>query len=96
MIEVLRPGRRRTARPGRAQRLVPAGPNGWSQPEPNGSSWTGADPSRRRLLERLGKLDEALVDGRISPEQYEEMRARAEQEFTDWEMLWPGNAGSAT
>jgi hypothetical protein len=45
----------------------------------------GADPSRRRLLERLGKMDEALVDGRISLEQYEEMKARAEQEFGDWE-----------
>ena len=51
------------------------------RPEHNGSSWAGADPSRRRYLERLGKLDEALVDGRISLEQYEEMRARAEQEF---------------
>jgi hypothetical protein len=55
--------------------------NGSGGPEHNGSSWAGADPSRRRLLERLGKLDEALVDGRISVEQYEEMRARAEQEF---------------
>ncbi|MGC2368124.1 MAG: hypothetical protein WA474_03600, partial [Candidatus Sulfotelmatobacter sp.] len=52
-------------------------------PEHNGSSWAGADPSRRRLLERLGKLDEALIDGRISLDQYEEMRARAEQEFAD-------------
>jgi hypothetical protein len=59
--------------------------NGSSGPEHNGSSGVGADPSRRRLLERLGKLDEALVDGRISLEQYEEMRARAEQEFADWE-----------
>ena len=59
--------------------------NGSSGPEHNGSSWVGADPSRRRLLERLGKLDEALVDGRISLEQYEEMRARAEQEFAGWE-----------
>jgi hypothetical protein len=32
-------------------------------------------------LKRLGKLDEALLDGRITPEQYEEMKARAEQEF---------------
>ena len=61
----------------------PSGParNGWPGPAHNGSSGTGADPSRRRLLERLGKLDEALVDGRISLEQYEEMRVRAEQEF---------------
>jgi hypothetical protein len=59
--------------------------NGSFGSEHNGSSWVGADPSRRRLLERLGKLDEALVDGRISLEQYEEMRARAEQEFAGWE-----------
>jgi hypothetical protein len=59
--------------------------NGSSGPEYNGSPWVGADPSRRRLLERLGKLDEALVDGRISLERYEEMRARAEQEFAGWE-----------
>ena len=38
----------------------------------------------RRLSERLGKLDEALLDGRITQEQYEEMKARAEQEFDDW------------
>jgi hypothetical protein len=59
--------------------------NGSSGPAYNGSSWVGADPSRRRLLERLGKLDEALVDGRISLEQYEEMKVRAEQEFGGWE-----------
>jgi hypothetical protein len=59
--------------------------NGSSGTEHNGPSWVDADPSRRRLLGRLGKLDEALVDGRISLEQYEEMRARAEQEFTGWE-----------
>lgn len=58
---------------------------GSSRPEHNGPSGAAADPSRRRLLERLGKLDEALVDGRISLEQYEEMKARAEQEFTGWE-----------
>jgi hypothetical protein len=47
----------------------------------------GTDPSRagRRLLERLGKLDEALLDGRISAEQYEDMKARAEQELGGWE-----------
>ena len=39
----------------------------------------------RRLLERLGKLDEALLDGRISADQYEDMRAPAEQEFGGWE-----------
>jgi hypothetical protein len=60
--------------------------NGSSGPTYNGSSGVGADPSRRRLLERLGKLDEALVDGRISREQYEEMKARAEQEFAGWEL----------
>ncbi|MGO9500517.1 MAG: hypothetical protein ACLPUO_02775 [Streptosporangiaceae bacterium] len=59
--------------------------NGSSRPTPNGSSGVGADPSRRRLLERLGKLDEALIDGRISLEQYEEMKARAEQEFAGGE-----------
>jgi hypothetical protein len=59
--------------------------NGSSGPEQNGSSAVGAGPARRRLLERLGKLDEALLDGRISLEQYEEMKARAEQEFADWE-----------
>ena len=59
--------------------------NGSSGPGPNGSSGAAADPSRRRFLERLGKLDEALVDGRISLEQYEEMKARAEQEFGGWE-----------
>jgi len=59
--------------------------DGLSGPARNGSSGMGADPSRRRLLERLGKMDEALVDGRISLEQYEEMKARAEQEFGDWE-----------
>lgn len=59
--------------------------NGWSSPTHDGSSAAGANPSRDRLLERLGKLDEALVDGRISLEQYEEMKARAEQEFGSWE-----------
>jgi hypothetical protein len=60
-------------------------PNGWSQPERNATSGAGADPSRRQRLERLGKLDEAFLEGRISREQYEEMKARAEQEFGDWE-----------
>jgi hypothetical protein len=59
--------------------------NGSHEPSHNGSPRVGSDPSRRRLLERLGKLDEALVDGRISLEQYEEMRARAEQEFAGGE-----------
>ena len=59
--------------------------NGSRGPSHNGSPWAGSDPSRRRLLERLGKLDEALVDERISLEQYEEMRARAEQEFAGGE-----------
>jgi len=82
-------------RSGQHQRDAPSGTaqngsfrprhNGLSGPQYNDSSWVGADPSRRRLLERLGKLDEALVDGRISLEQYEEMRARAEQEFAGWE-----------
>ena len=60
-------------------------PNGWSQPERNATSGAGADPSRRQRLERLGKLDEAFLEGRISREEYEEMKARAEQEFGDWE-----------
>ena len=86
---MLHPGRRTTARPSRYG-TEPNGssqpePNGWSRPEHNGSSGAGADPSRRQLLERLGKLDEALIEGRISLEQYEEMKARAEQEFADWE-----------
>jgi hypothetical protein len=59
--------------------------NGSSGPAHSGTSGVGADPSHRRLLERLGKLDEALVDGRISREQYEEMKVRAEQEFGGWE-----------
>jgi hypothetical protein len=37
--------------------------------------------SGSRLLRRLGKLDEALMDGRISHEQYTEMRERAEREL---------------
>jgi hypothetical protein len=51
-----------------------------------GQAHDGPDPSRpgQRLLKRLGKLDEALLDGRITPEQYEEMKARAEQEFGGW------------
>jgi hypothetical protein len=57
------------------------GPSGFA----HGSSGVGVDPSRRRLLERLGKLDEALIDGRISLEQYQEMKVRAEQEFGGWE-----------
>jgi hypothetical protein len=54
------------------------------QPDP-GPAQDGTDPSRlgRRLLDRLGKLDEALLDGRISQEQYEEMKVRAEQELGD-------------
>jgi hypothetical protein len=59
--------------------------NGSHGPRHNGLSWSSAHPSRRRLLERLGRLDEALIDGRISLEQYEEMRARAEQEFAGGE-----------
>ncbi len=53
-----------------------------SRPEHNGT-----DPSRAetRLRARLGKLDEALLDGRISAEQYEDMKARAERELGDWE-----------
>jgi hypothetical protein len=53
----------------------------------SGPTHDGTDPSRpgRRLLERLGKLDEALLDRRISPEQYEDMKARAEQELGGWE-----------
>jgi hypothetical protein len=58
--------------------------------EPTGSDWpeqpadsAGPRPGHR-LSERLGKLDDALLDGRISQEQYEEMRARAEQQLGDW------------
>ncbi len=53
----------------------------------SGQEHNGADPSQvgRRLLERLGKLDEALLDGRISAEQYEDMKARAERELGGWE-----------
>jgi len=53
-----------------------------SRPEQNGT-----DPSRAetRLRARLGKLDDALLDGRISAEQYEDMKARAERELGDWE-----------
>jgi hypothetical protein len=72
-------------RPGADDLDPPSGTahNGSSGSAHNGSSGfgVGADLSRRRLLERLGKLDEALVDGRISPGQYEEMKVRAEQEF---------------
>lgn len=47
----------------------------------------GAKSSRaaRRLLDRLGKLDEAFLDGRILAEQYEDMKARAERELGGWE-----------
>jgi hypothetical protein len=43
------------------------------------------DPAQpgSRLLKRLGKLDEAFLEGRLSREQYEDMKARAEQEFGD-------------
>jgi hypothetical protein len=53
----------------------------------SGQEHNASDPSRagRRLLERLGKLDEALLDGRISAEQYEDMKARAERELGGWE-----------
>jgi hypothetical protein len=36
-----------------------------------------------RLLRRLGMLDEALLEGRISDERYAEMRSRAEAELGD-------------
>jgi hypothetical protein len=53
-----------------------------SGPEQNG---TGASRAGHPLMERLGKLDEALLDGRISAEQYDEMKARAERELGGWE-----------
>jgi hypothetical protein len=64
----------------------PSGKRPDSQPASAGQAPDGASPSRpgRRLLKRLGKLDEALLDGQITREQYEEMKARAEQEFGDW------------
>jgi hypothetical protein len=40
-------------------------------------------PPGSALLRRLGKLDEALLDGRITPGEYHEMRFRAEQELGD-------------
>lgn len=46
-----------------------------------GSASTGPAPPSARLLRRLGKLDEALVDGRITREEYGEMRARAMEEL---------------
>jgi hypothetical protein len=70
---------------------LPSGRPGtsWSDSAPaaSGSQHNGADPSRagRRLQERLAKLDEALLDGRISAEQYEDMKARAEREIGGWE-----------
>jgi hypothetical protein len=49
-----------------------------SPPEPGP---TRPATPKARLLQRLGKLDEALVDQRISQKQYTEMRKRAEEEF---------------
>ena len=50
---------------------------------PGGEGGTGQHRAAMnpRLLERLGLLDEALLDGRISDERYWEMRERAEQEL---------------
>jgi len=66
-----------------ATRRVPA--SGGAAPQPPAASWplgpAGAAPTDPGLLRRLGKLDEALVDEKISPEQYREMRERAEREF---------------
>jgi hypothetical protein len=60
-------------------------PSGGAAPRPPAASWpvgpTGVAPPDPGLLRRLGKLDEALVDEKISPEQYREMRERAEREF---------------
>jgi hypothetical protein len=58
-----------------------------SAPTASGHEHNGANSTRagHRLLARLSKLDEALLDGRISAEQYEDMKARAEQELGGWE-----------
>lgn len=58
-----------------------------SAPAASGPEQNGAGTSRagHLLMERLGKLDEALLDGRISAEQYDEMKARAERELGGWE-----------
>jgi hypothetical protein len=64
----------------------PAGPAGAAPQDPPAGRRTDPPPYAppdARLMRRLGKLDEALLDERISPEQYEEMRARAEQELGD-------------
>jgi hypothetical protein len=67
--------------------LRPAGHrSAWGDPAAaSGSPPEGPAPSRprQRLLKRLGKLDEALIDERISPELYREMKARAERELGD-------------
>ena len=79
------PGRRITVVPGGRPTVV-RDPRQRRLSQPERNVHQGPAPIiRRRLLERLGKLDEALVEGRISPEQYEEMKARAEQEFGGWE-----------
>ena len=55
----------------------------------SGRTWSDppgdTDPAQpeSRLLKRLGQLDEALLEERISQEQYEDMKARAGQEFGD-------------
>jgi hypothetical protein len=47
------------------------------------SSQTRPGSASHRLQRWLSKLDEALIDGRISHEQYAEMRERAENELGD-------------
>jgi hypothetical protein len=63
-----------------------ASPAEGAVPPDASTPWLAHDPTRRaqadsRLLRRLGKLDEALLEERISPEEYREMRGRAEREF---------------
>jgi hypothetical protein len=63
-----------------------ASPAEGAVPPDASTPWLAHDHARRaqpdsRLLRRLGKLDEALLEERISPEEYREMRERAEREF---------------
>lgn len=67
-----------------------------SSAEAEGSSRPAGRPASRRfgpadprLLARLGKLDEARLDSRITSDEYWEMRGRAEQEFGAFPQ--PGN-----
>ena len=64
-------------------RVEPNG-TGISSDRPAASPESGEAPGAAadtRLRRYLIKLDEALVDGKITPGQYEEMKGRAEEEF---------------